>query len=86
MKVQKRSKFQIYCDILLYLRNELRADHKLTPTRIAHQTNVPYDRFQEYLHNLIEIGLVVHEKETLTVTHKGLEYIEEFGKTIKLLK
>ena len=84
--MQKRNKFQIYLDILLCLRRELRSGHKVTPTRLAHQANVPYDRFQDYLHHLIELGLVVHEEETVAVTRKGLEYIEELAKTMELLK
>jgi predicted transcriptional regulator len=86
VKVQKRSKLQIYFDILLSLHRELGPGQKVTPTRLAHQANVPYDRFQYYLHHLIELGLVAHEEETFAVTRKGLEYIEEFAKTTELLK
>jgi predicted transcriptional regulator len=86
VKVQRRNKFQIYFDILSCLRRELRSGGKVSPTRLAHQANVPYDRFQEYFHHLIELGLVAYEEETIAVTRKGLEYIDEFAKTNELLK
>jgi predicted transcriptional regulator len=86
VKVQKRSRFQIYFDILFCLCRESRSGLKVTPTTLAHRSNVPYDRFQDYLHHLIELGLVAHGEETLAVTRKGLEYIEEFAKTTELLK
>jgi predicted transcriptional regulator len=58
----------------------------ITPTKLAHQSNVPYDRFQEYLRKLIEMGLVTHEEETLALTQEGIKYLEEFSKIIQFLK
>jgi predicted transcriptional regulator len=48
--------------------------------------NLPYDRFQNCLDHLIQVGMVSHKDEKLVVTEKGLEYIAEFKKITDFLK
>jgi len=80
VKVQKRSKFQIYFDILQLLDGETKSGNKPSLTKIAHGANLPYDRFRNCLEYLIQVGMISRKNGELVVTKKGLEYIEEFKK------
>lgn len=85
LKVEKRSRFRIYFDVLQLLCEEIRESDKPSPTRIAHKANLPYDRFRNYLDYLIRLGMISREGEKLVVTQKGLEYIQEFERITDFL-
>jgi predicted transcriptional regulator len=86
MKVQKRAKLRIYFDVLKVLREELKENAYPSLTRVAHQSNLPYDRFRDCLEHLIQVGMVSRGDEKLIVTDKGCEFIQEFEKIIDFLK
>ena len=77
MKVGKRSRIQIYFDILRILSEELKND-KPSLTRVAHIANLPYDRFQKCLNTLIQLDMVREQNGKFLVTKKGFEYINEY--------
>lgn len=86
MKVEKRSRFQIYFDLLqiFCVKTE---DSELLPTRVAHRANLPYDRFQSYLERLIQLGMVCKGSSgEPVVTEKGLEFIQEYKRMTTFLK
>ncbi|MEM3578281.1 MAG: winged helix-turn-helix domain-containing protein [Candidatus Bathyarchaeia archaeon] len=86
MKVEKRSKVQIYFDILQILCDEAK-NEKPSLTKVAHLANLPYDRFQKCLHQLVQLGMVsCAEGGKIFVTEKGLEYIDECMKFNNFLK
>ena len=89
MKMEKRSKFQIYFDILLILCNQFcktETDNELSPTRVAHKANLPYDRFRSYLGRLVQLGMVREELGEFFVTEKGLEYVLEYKRVTVFLE
>jgi len=86
MKVEKRSKFEIYFDILQLLCDEIREGNKPSPTRVAHKANLPYDRFQSCLDHLNRLGMVSREGGKLVVTKKGLEYVQEYERMTDFLR
>jgi predicted transcriptional regulator len=73
-------------DVLQIFCKELKNDGYPSLTRVAHEANLPYDRFQNCLDYLIQVGMVSHKDEKLVVTEKGLEYVEEFKKITDFLK
>jgi predicted transcriptional regulator len=77
VKVGKRSRIQIYFDILRILSEELKND-KPSLTRVAHIANLPYDRFQKCLNTLIQLDMVREQNGKFLVTKKGFEYINEY--------
>jgi predicted transcriptional regulator len=81
MKGEKRSRIQICFDVLWNLREESKKNNKTCLTKVAHMANLPYDRFQKCLDNLIFIGMVsrVDNGEVL-VTKKGTEFMDEYEK------
>ena len=86
MKVEKRGKIRIYFDVLRLLLKELKDSGHPSLTRVAHEANLPYDRFQNCLEGLIQLGMVSRGGGKLVVTEKGLEYIGEFEKIAIFLR
>jgi predicted transcriptional regulator len=86
VKAEKRNKFQIYFDVLDMLCDEMSEHDKVSPTRVAHKANLPYDRFQRALEHLIRLGMVSNVGEELAVTEKGLEYVREFKRINDFLR
>jgi len=81
MKVERRTKFQIYYDILEVLCDELKLCGDCSLTKVAHRANLPYDRFRTCLDNLLRIGMIRWDTgRKLVVTGKGLEYVQEYKK------
>jgi len=86
VKEQKRNKIQIYFDILQLLCRESKLSAKSCPTRVAHEANLPYDRFQKCLDHLILLSMVSRGPEgKLVVTSKGVEFIDEYQKIVDFL-
>ena len=78
LRVDKRNKFEIYYDILDALRLESSTRVRFSPTRIARQANLPYNRFQKTLAMLVVLGLCFRDGNEFYVTEKGREYLAEY--------
>jgi len=85
LKWEKRGRIQIYSDILEAL-CEKENGGVACPTRISHKTNLPYDRFRNYVDELVETGMVSRKGKSLVVTEKGLEYVQWHRETTSFLK
>jgi len=74
-----RSKARIYFDILDQIVKE---GGRAGPTRILYGANLSHDRLTKHLAQLINLGLVVEEKEDdrvfYSVTEKGMSFLQEF--------
>ena len=86
MKVEKRSKADIYFAILRLLLVNTESNGKLSLTRVAHVANLPYDRFQNYLSTLVQLGMILRNNEKIVVTEKGLEFVDEYKKISSFLR
>ncbi len=80
MKPSKRSRVDIYSDILSSLRFETGGGKKGSPTRVAQRANLPYNRFQKTLDELVDLKMVSRSEGALALTQKGIECLEEFDK------
>jgi predicted transcriptional regulator len=80
MKEQKRSRYEIYFDILSALYSESARGEKVSLTRIAHKSNLPYDRFQKLLKQLVEVDMISRDGSDVALTEKGKEYMVEFNR------
>jgi predicted transcriptional regulator len=85
MTLSKRSRVEIYSDILELLHTESKL-RKVSPTRLAHQANLPYDRFQKILDHLIVTGMILQKDEGLFLTDKGLNCLHEIKRSQDFLK
>jgi predicted transcriptional regulator len=85
VKVGKRSRLQIYFDILQILCEELK-NGKPSLTKVAYMANLPYDRFQKCLNKLIQLDLVRERNGKFFVTEKGFECISEYERINDFLR
>ena len=86
MRVYKRSKVQIYLDILDAVKLESAKYKKASPTRVSHLANLAYDRFQKILDHLIALGMVCQVGDGLMLTEKGTKCLEEMQKNNDFLR
>jgi predicted transcriptional regulator len=88
-KVHKRSKFELYGDILVAIREDINRNSAARLTRVYGKANVPYDRFKGYINDLKTNDLIeittVDDHEEMRLTKRGLEYIEEYARVNKFL-
>lgn len=76
MKAEKRDRFRIYYQILVTLSVNMQ-NRALNLTSVARKVNIPYDRFQRNLDQLVELHLLV-SRERLVLTRKGLQYVKKY--------
>lgn len=81
-----RSSVSILADILEAVREE----ERVGKTRIMQKANLPTDRLETRLSQLLQEGLIHEESEDdrkfYTLTEKGLEFLEQYGKARSFLK
>ena len=85
MRKTYRSRVRIYYDILNAVLNQGHA----RVAAIMRDANLPYDRLQRYLEELVEKGLLArHQDDPLLfyVTEKGLRFVEEFQRFMRLAR
>ncbi len=79
---RKRSKFELYGDILVAIKKDINRNSSARLTRVHSQVNVAYDRFKEYIddlrkNSLIELRVVAGHEE-ITLTERGDRFIDEY--------
>ncbi len=82
-KISRRDRLKIYGDLLAILSVESK-NEKIVISRIQQKMNVPLDRLRSYIMELQRLGLIVDE-QTLMLTEKGKEYIQEYRKVLKFI-
>jgi len=79
---RRRSKPEVFADILKSINNEIKANEVAKMTAVSKAVSIPYGRFQTYVYMLAEKGLVqintVGNHEELSVTAKGKQFLVEF--------
>lgn len=83
---RNRSKIDVYSAILENICLEGGRHSPVSPTRVAHRSNVPYARFQKIIEQLDEIKLISRTNDGLLITPKGLNCLKEFQKTADFLR
>ena len=82
---EKRSKLQIFMDILTLIQKE---NGKTKPTRILYGANLSHGALKEYLNYLVSNGFVQEVKEKshvfYSLTEKGYGFINEFRRMKRL--
>jgi predicted transcriptional regulator len=86
MPVFKRSKVDIYHDVLILLCQEGAKFGKASPTRVASRANLPYTRFQKIIDHFIEAEMVRRTDEGLLITEKGLNCLRQLRQTNAMLR
>jgi len=71
----KRSKMEIYNDILKGIEQELRSGGEAKPTRIQQRSNLAYDKFSRYLEEMAAKDLI--HRKPISITAKGLDFLQD---------
>ncbi|MCW3983519.1 MAG: winged helix-turn-helix domain-containing protein [Candidatus Bathyarchaeota archaeon] len=85
MAVKKRSRTDIYLDVLDLLCKEGGRTGKASPTRVARRANLSYVRFQKILKHLVDVGMVRFTDSGILVTQRGINCLSQLREVNSLL-
>ena len=74
----KRSKLQIYFDVLSSILVEKQDNTEISKTRLQHKSNTSYDKLLKYLDEMSEKGLIKLENE-IDTTEMGLKFHQDYS-------
>ena len=74
----KRSKLQIYFDVLSAILVEKQDNTEISKTRLQHKSNTSYDKLLKYLDEMSEKGLIKLEND-IDTTDMGLKFYQDYS-------
>ena len=74
----KRSKLQIYFDVLSAILVEKQNNSEVSKTRLQHKSNTSYDKLLKYLDEMSEKGLIKLENE-IDTTEMGTKFHQDYS-------
>ena len=74
----KRSKLQIYFDVLSAILVEKQDNVEISKTRLQHKSNTSYDKLLKYLDEMSEKGLIKLENN-IDTTDMGLKFYQDYS-------
>ena len=74
----KRSKLQIYFDVLSAILVEKQDNSEISKTRLQHKSNTSYDKLLKYLDEMSEKGLIKIENE-IDTTEMGIKFHQDYS-------
>ena len=80
----KRSKLQIYFDVISAIIVEKQDNEEVSKTRLQHKSNTSYDKLLKYLDEMTEKGLIKMEKEIET-TELGTKFYNDYSNVNDLI-
>jgi predicted transcriptional regulator len=80
--VSKRSRFELFGDILEAIQEDISKNGSARLTRVHGKVNVPYDRFKTYIEDLKQAGMIeLSDKEgyqEIRLTERAFTYLAEY--------
>jgi predicted transcriptional regulator len=86
MSKSKRSRVEIYADVLRALRT---VDGGCRITRLSYGTNMPLDRMNDLAEELISFGLIAKRPDDprfYVITARGIDFLDAFKKLFLFLE
>ena len=74
----KRSKLQIYFDVLSAILVEKQDNTEISKTRLQHKSNTSYDKLLKYLDEMSEKGLIKLENN-IDTTDMGIKFYQDYS-------
>ena len=74
----KRSKLQIYFDVLSAILVEKQDNSEVSKTRLQHKSNTSYDKLLKYLDEMNKKGLIKLENE-IDTTDMGIKFHQDYS-------
>jgi predicted transcriptional regulator len=84
---RKRSKIEIYFEILQIVDLEKGSEEPLTPTRLMDRAKLNYTASKAFLRELEQSGFIKRDKEgQIELTDRGREFIEGYRRVMSFLE
>ena len=80
----KRTKLELYFDVISELISQLSNDKKISKTRVQFKVNTSYDKLIIYLSEMEQKGLIINGKE-IEITDKGREFYRMYSEVDELI-
>ena len=84
MAKERRSKIQLYFDIVSAIVQDSQNNDSVSPTRIQFKCNTSYDKLTKYLIEMENRNIIDREK-SLSVTDKGMQFHRDYSKINELI-
>jgi predicted transcriptional regulator len=84
MVKERRSKIQIFFDIVTAVIDDVQNNESISPTRIQIKCNTSYDKLTKYLEEMTKRGIIENEK-SVTVTEKGMQFHKDYSRINELI-
>ena len=84
MVKERRSKIQIFFDIVTAVIDDAQNNESVSPTRIQIKCNTSYDKLTKYLEEMEKRGMIEKEK-SITITEKGMEFHKDYSRINELI-
>ena len=84
MAKERRSKIQLYFDIVSAIVQDSQNNDSVSPTRIQFKCNTSYDKLTKYLIEMEKRNIIEREK-SLSVTDKGMQFHRDYSKINDLI-
>ena len=84
MVKERRSKIQIFFDIVTAVIDDAQNSESVSPTRIQIKCNTSYDKLTKYLEEMEKRGMVEREK-SIAITEKGMEFHKDYSRINDLM-
>jgi|TARA_B100000809_G_scaffold212796_1_gene216932 predicted transcriptional regulator len=80
----RRSKIQIFFDIVTAIMDDAQNNETISPTRIQFKCNTSYDKLTKYLEEMEKREIIQREK-SITVTEKGMQFHKDYSRINELI-
>lgn len=81
---ERRSKIQLYYDIISAIVEDSQNNDSVSPTRIQFKCNTSYDKLAKYLDEMKE-RQILEKEQFIKVTEKGMKFHKDYSKINELI-
>ena len=85
MATERRSKLQIFYDVLSAIKEESQNNEKISYTRIQFKCNTSYDKLLRYIDEMNAKQLLKSGSE-IEITEKGEKFYQDYSRINELIK
>ena len=84
MAKDRRSKIQIFFDIVSAIIVDTQNNESISPTRIQFKCNTSYDKLTKYLEEMEKKEIIQREK-SIAITEKGMQFHKDYSRINELI-
>jgi|ETNmetMinimDraft_1059919.scaffolds.fasta_scaffold00399_9 predicted transcriptional regulator len=81
---ERRSKIQLYYDIISAIVEDSQNNDNVSPTRIQFKCNTSYDKLAKYLEEM-KARQILEKEQFIKVTEKGMKFHQDYSKINELI-